>query len=226
MTSIVYKTRDFVVVNKPSGVPSQADKSGDDDAMKQCAKSLSAIGEKTELHAINRLDRVVGGLMLFARSRESAATLSALLADEITKEYRAVVEGNPGDGVMKDMLYKDSILGKAYVVKDSIGGAKEAELQYKTLETVEYNGRTLSLVSVKLKTGRFHQIRAQFSSRKMPLIGDKKYGSKDFVTNQPALFATRIAFRYKSEDIDVRANPDFSAYPWKLFDKMNFLRYL
>ena len=226
MTNIVYKTRDFVVVNKPSGIPSQADKSGDDDAMKQCAAALSELGEKNELHIINRLDRVVGGLVLFARSRESAATLSAMISDDITKEYRAVVEGTPGEGVMKDFLYKDSILGKSYVVKEPIGGAKEAELEYKTLETVEHNGKTLSLVSVKLKTGRFHQIRAQFSYRKMPLIGDKKYGSRDFTTNQPALFATRLAFRYKSEDIDVRANPDFTAYPWSLFEKKNIMRYL
>ena len=219
MTRIVYKTRDFVIVNKPCGIPSQADTSGDDDAMKQCAAQLSAMGEKNELHVINRLDRVVGGLMLFARSRESAAELSELISDKVTKEYRAVVEGCPGEGEMRDHICKDSLLGKARVMKEPRAGAKEAVLEYKTLATAEKSGRSLSLVSVNLKTGRFHQIRAQFSSRMMPLVGDKKYGSRDFGAQHPALFASRLAFRYKNEEIDVRISPDGDAYPWSLFDK-------
>ena len=217
MISIVYKTADFVIINKPAGIPSQADRSGDDDAIKQCAAKLSSLGERGELYLINRLDRVVGGLMLLARNKSAAADLSELLSNGIIKEYRAVVEGNAGEGVMKDYLYKDSILGKAFVVKDSRSGAKEAELEFSTIDTAESGARQLSLVRVLLKTGRYHQIRAQFSSRKMPLVGDKKYGSRDYGTNLPSLYATRLAFRYKNIDVDVTASPDSGAYPWTLF---------
>ena len=222
MTSVVYKNDDFLVANKPVGTPSQADNSGDKDAMKECSELLRDIGERDELHIINRLDRVVGGLILLARSSRAAAELSSLLQGGITKEYRAVIEGECGDGEMRDFLYKDATLGRAYVMKDARRGAKEAILEYSTLDMAEHNGRKLSLVKVELKTGRFHQIRAQFSSRRMPLVGDKKYGSKVSGTPHPALFAARLAFSYKGENYDITAAPDITAFPWSLFDKKYF----
>lgn len=222
MTSIVCKNDDFVVINKPCGTLSQADKSGDVDAITLCEEELRREGDKSELHIINRLDRVVGGLVLLAKGSRAAAELSALLGEEITKEYRAVALGECGEGEMRDFLYKDATLGRAYVMKDARRGAKEAILNYSTLETVDYNGRKLSLVKVTLKTGRFHQIRAQFSSRGMPLVGDKKYGSKVSGTPHPALFASRLAFSYKGKEYDVCATPDVDSFPWSLFDKKNF----
>ena len=224
MIGIVYKNADFVVVNKPIGIPSQADNNGGDDAMKQTAEALAALGEKGTLHIINRLDTVVSGLVLFARNPASAAALTELLSGGITKEYRAVCEGVPGDGVMKDFLVKEAALGRAIVASPTKKGAKEAELHHFTLETVEYKGKKLSLVRVILKTGRFHQIRAQFSSRKMPLVGDKKYGSRDFLARTPALFAARLAFDFKGEKYDFKISPDTSAYPWCLFNEENFSR--
>ena len=218
MSIIIYKNSDFAVINKPIGVSSQADNTGGDDAMKLCAAELSAEGERGELHIINRLDKVVGGLVLLARSSASAATLTSLLEDGITKEYRTVVEGIPGAGVMKDLLYKDSALGRAFVASAPRKGAKEAVLEFETLESVVHKGRTLSLVKVVLKTGRFHQIRVQFSSRKMPLVGDKKYGSRDFGARTPSLFACRLSFAYKRESYDFFASPDTESYPWSLFD--------
>ena len=220
MTSIIYKHKDFLIINKPVGVASQSDRNGENDALAEVACQLSH-AEKGELHVINRLDQVVGGLMLVARNKAAAAKLSEMLSEGIVKEYRAVVEGEPGVGIMKDYLYKDSILGKAYAVKEPIRGAKEAELEYATLECAESKGKKLSLVRVVLKTGRFHQIRAQFSSRKMPLVGDKKYGSRDFSVHHPALFAVRLAFRWGNEVIDVKATPNLSEYPWSLFDEKN-----
>ena len=222
MTSIVYKNDDFLVINKPVGTLSQADNSGDKDAVTECAELLRNRGERDELHIINRLDRVVGGLILLARSSRTAAELSELLSEKITKEYRAVVEDECTEGEMRDYLYKDATLGRALVVNKSRNGAKEAILNYSALETVVYKGRKLSLVKVKLHTGRFHQIRAQFSSRKMPLVGDKKYGSKVSGTPHPALFATRLAFSYKGKEYDIKANPDITVFPWSLFDKKNF----
>ena len=217
MTSIIYKHKDFLIINKPVGVASQSDRNGGNDAISETGGQLQG-AEKGELYVVNRLDQVVGGLMLVARNKSAAAKLSEMLSDEIVKEYRAVVEGEPGKGVMKDYLYKDSILGKAYADKEPIRGAKEAELEYETLDCVDNNGKKLSLVRVILKTGRFHQIRAQFSSRKMPLIGDKKYGSRDFSAHHPALFAVRLAFRWGNEVIDVKAKPSTSEYPWSLFE--------
>ena len=222
MISIVYKCEDFVVINKPCGVPSQKDNSGDPDSITLCEKMLSSLGESGELHIINRLDRVVGGMVLLARSSSSAAELSTRLADGIEKEYFAVVEGAPTDGVMRDFIYKDATLGRAYVFKDARRGAKEAVLEYFVLSTAEYKGKTLSLVRVKLKTGRFHQIRAQFSSRKMPLIGDKKYGSKVVGTIHPALFSARLAFELGEKKYDFNLAPDCTEFPWSLFDKKNF----
>ena len=222
MTSIVYKNADFVIINKPCGIPSQADKSGDADAITLTKDALCIEENVRELHIINRLDRVVGGLILLAKNSKAAAELSALLSDGITKEYYAVALGECGSGEMRDFLYKDATLGRAYVMKDARRGAKEAILDYLTIESVDYNGRKLSLVKVTLKTGRFHQIRAQFSSRNMPLVGDKKYGSKISGTQHPALFAARLAFTYKGESYDIKTNPDTESFPWSLFDKKNF----
>ena len=96
-------------------------------------------------------------------------------------------------------------------------GAKEASLEYVPL--AEYAGEVgiRTLVRVKLHTGRFHQIRVQFASRGMSLVGDGKYGSRDNRAKMPALFATRLAFKTKNEKVDVEKLPDISAYPWSLF---------
>lgn len=219
MISIVYKTDDYVIINKAPGTPSAMDNSGDIDAMSECASLLRASGEREELYLIHRLDRVVGGLMVFARNKHTAAQLSRLVAErDFTKEYLAVIDGAPEDGEMVDYLSKNAVLNKAIVFTTPTKGAKLARLSFRQLDTKEVNGKPKSLVRVHLDTGRFHQIRAQFSSRKMPLIGDKKYGSRDFGTRHLALFATRISFDIGDETIDFKAVPDISEYPWSLFD--------
>ena len=211
---IVFKNRDFIVINKPPLVPSQSDPSGEADAMKLTAECLSELGEKNTLWLVHRLDRVVGGLLVFARRKEAAAELSALIQNgDFSKEYLAVAEGEAPGGEMQDFLYKDSVTNKAYAVKTERRGAKVARLSYMPIGV--NNGKTL--VNIKLETGRFHQIRAQFASRKMPLVGDKKYGSRDFVSRQPALFAHKISFKLFGEDYSFSAKPDLSLYPWNLF---------
>ena len=222
MVNIIYKDEYLVIVNKAAGIPSQQDKSGDKDAISLCAELLASNGENSELHIINRLDRVVGGLILLARSSKCSAELSCLIESDISKEYYAVVEGDPGEGIMEDYLCKDAILGKAYVVKTGTKGAKTARLEYKTLATKEQQGKIVSLVKIKLLTGRFHQIRVQFSSRKMPILGDKKYGSKDFRAKMPSLFAARLKFEYKSHLIEAKALPNLDLYPWSLFTTDSF----
>ncbi len=222
MTRIIYKTPDFIIGYKPAGVPSQSDKSGDADALSMLSLELSHLGEPSELYLVHRLDRVVGGLLAFARNKKSAAILSLLVQDgELCKEYFAVVDGEAQGGEMTDYLLKDSVLGKALVVDEKRAGAKRASLEYKILDVADYNGKTLSLVKIKLHTGRFHQIRAQFSSRGMPLFADKKYGSKHR-GNSPALFAYRVAFDSDGLACDVSLLPEPTELPWSLFNKEKY----
>ena len=224
MIEIISKTKDYVIIYKPQGIPSQSDPSGDKDAMSICSQMLRQMGESDALYLIHRLDRVVGGLIVFARNKKSAATLSSLVAEHnITKEYFAVVEGRAEGGVMRDYISKDATLGKAFVTDRKRSGVKEAELEYTTLDTVSIDNREISLVKVRLKTGRFHQIRAQFSSRKMPLIGDKKYGSRDFKAKLPSLFATRLAFDFNGKTVSESKLPDLSEYPWSLFEEEKYV---
>ena len=223
MTRIVYKTPDFLIGYKPAGTPSQSDKSGDSDALSELVQELKRLGEPSELYLIHRLDRVVGGLLAFARNKKSAAALSAIVSDgELCKEYFAVVSGAAESGEMVDYLIKDATLGKAIVAEQSKKGAKRASLEYKVLDTVTYKGKPISLVKIKLHTGRFHQIRAQFSSRGMPLFADKKYGSTHR-GQAPALFAFRVAFDTDSLSCDTSMLPELSEMPWSLFDKEKYV---
>ena len=223
MIEIVNKTSDYVVIYKPAGIPSQSDPSGDKDAMTLCSEMLRAGGERETLFLIHRLDRGVGGLLVFARNKKSAAELSSQVAEhKFGKQYYAVVEGRAEGGKLFDYIYKDATLGKAFVSDRKRAGVKAAELEYELLDTVTLDGRVVSLVKIELKTGRFHQIRAQFASRKMPLIGDKKYGSRDFVAKMPSLFATALAFNMNEKTVKEARLPNLSEYPWSLFEEEKY----
>ena len=137
---------------------------------------------------------------------------------DFTKEYFAVADGYPEGTEMVDLIYKDPLVNRAFVTDKQVRGAKEARLKYAVLSVKEYDGRTKALVKISLETGRFHQIRAQFAAREMPLIGDKKYGSRDFRVNQPALFAGRLSFELNGKNYSFAVMPDISKYPWSLFD--------
>ena len=220
MIEIIDKSKNYIVVYKPAGIPSQSDPSGDTDAMTLCSEQLRSMGEAEDLFLIHRLDRVVGGLIVFARNKKTAADLSAQVSDRrLTKVYYAVVEGRAEGGTMRDFLYKDATLGKAFVTDRKRAGVKEAELEYSVLDRTVSDGRELSLVKISLKTGRFHQIRAQFSSRRMPLVGDKKYGSRDAKAKMPALFATKLGFYCLGRAVEAARLPDLNSYPWSLFNE-------
>ena len=220
MIEILYRNKDIVIIKKAPGVPTQSDLSGDDDAMLLTASGLLELGESKALWLVHRLDRVVGGLVVFARSKSAAATLSMLVGGRgMEKEYLAVVEGNAEGGIMQDYIYKDSARGKAFIVDKPRRGAKEAVLEYSPISVVDTERGALTLVRIKLHTGRFHQIRVQFSSRKMPLVGDGKYGSHDNRVKYPALYASHLAFSSGGISADVRSVPDINEYPWSLFDK-------
>jgi len=220
MSNIVKKTNNFIVIIKKAGVPSQPDNSGSLDAMTMAGNELREMGESATLYPIHRLDRNVGGLLVFARNGKSAAELSSMVAgDGIGKEYFAVLEGAPEQemGRLTDYLKKDSVLKIARVSEKGSKEAKLAVLDYELLATVKTEKGDRSLVKVRLSTGRFHQIRAQFSSRNLPLVGDKKYGSRDVRSREPALFSARLSFKLYDDSVDVTEFPCLDAYPWSLF---------
>lgn len=216
---ILFKDKNIAVVYKPAGIPSQSDPSGDEDIMKIASDELEAIGESKALWLVHRLDRTVGGLMVVARNKKVAASLSAIVGSErFEKEYLAVLDGEADGGVLTDYIYKDSLKGKAFVAKSERKGVKFAELVYSPIESVETPNGIKTLVRVKLHTGRFHQIRVQFASRGKPLTGDGKYGSRDNKAKMPALFAFRLAFDINGKRIEVKKLPDGNEYPWSLFN--------
>ena len=190
---ILYSDRDLTVCIKPVGLDSESEV--------PAALKAHLGGEFFPLH---RLDKNVGGVMVYARTKSAAAKLSKAIQDgEMVKEYVAKVHGNPPDaGILTDLLFKDSRKNKVFVVKKQRSGVKEAKLQYRHLGE--------GLVHVRLFTGRSHQIRVQFSSRGFPLVGDHKYGSRAEET-APMLFSCRITFPYKGKLHQFCALPAWAA---------------
>ena len=143
---------------------------------------LKEAGEDSEkifpdLHVVSRLDKPVAGLLLFAKNKKAAAFYSD--GTNLEKAYYALVAGSVDDeGELTDLLIKDKRTNKVFVVNRERKGVKEAKLHYQRLDTVNVESGEFSLVKVKLYTGRTHQIRVQFASRKHPLVGDGKYGSR------------------------------------------------
>ena len=183
---ILYSDRDIVVCIKPVGLDSEA----------QVPAALTeALGG--QIFPIHRLDKNVGGVMVYARTKTAAAALSkAVQEGTMVKEYRAMVHGTPPErGDWEDLLWKDSTKNKVFVVKRERKGVKKARLEFKRLS----EGET-SLVHIRLHTGRSHQIRVQFSSRGFPLVGDHKYGARDD-RKEPMLFSCRISFPYKGQTV-------------------------
>lgn len=216
---ILYKDKNLIAVYKPSGLPSQSDTSGDEDALNLTAQNLRLLGECADLWLVHRLDRVVGGILVFARNKKYAAILSGLVSDRgMRKEYLAVIDGEAEGGLLRDYLYKDSAKGKAFVVGSKRVGVKEAELEYERLSRTETEKGIKTLVRIDLHTGRFHQIRVQFSSRGTPISGDGKYGSRDSLPKTPALFAYRLSFSIQGKKYEFTKLPCVSEYPWSLFD--------
>ena len=220
---ILYKDKNLIAINKPAGIPVQPDPTSDKDAMSLCAEILSSQGESDLLWLVHRLDRVVGGTVVFARNKRTAAALSELFSAQSTdKEYLAIVEGSAEGGVLEDFLYKDAAKGKAFVVDRKRAGVKEAKLEYTPISAADTERGVYTLVRVKLHTGRFHQIRAQLSSRGMPIVGDGKYGSHDNRAKMPALFSSRLGFTLNGKSYDIKKSPDKESYPWSLFDEANY----
>ena len=209
---ILFEDKHLIFAVKPVGVLSQ---SGDGENM----IDLLSVG-RGEIFPIHRLDKNVGGVMVFAKTKSAAARLSDMVQkNEIRKEYLAVVCGVPQEksAVLKDLLFKDSSKNKSFVVKRMRKGVKEASLEYETLGTVGDGEDSLSLLKILLHTGRTHQIRVQFSSRKLPLLGDRRYGGKSAECDV-ALFSHSLTLKhpFTGEELHFEAEPK-NEYPWNLF---------
>lgn len=194
---ILYFDRQIIVCIKPVGMDSESQVP---DALK---KQFGG-----DIFTVHRLDLNVGGVMAYARTKQSAAALSKTIQEgNMVKEYVAMVHGTPDEsGDWEDLLWKDSKKNKVFVVKRIRGGVKKARLEYQRLT----QGDT-SLVHIRLHTGRSHQIRVQFASRGYPLVGDHKYGSKDIKT-EPMLYSCKITFPYKGKEISFESTPEWAHY--------------
>ena len=181
---ILYSDKSLAVCAKPVGLDSEAEVP---------EKLKNILGG--DIFPIHRLDKNVGGVMVYARNKQAAAKLSKAVQDGLmVKEYVAMVHGTPPEaGDWSDFLFKDSRKNKVFVVKKQRKGVKLARLEYQRLHSGEQ-----SLVHVRLHTGRSHQIRVQFASRGFPLVGDHKYGSRDDAA-VPMLFSCRISFPWDDE---------------------------
>lgn len=191
---IIYSDKHLAVCIKPVGLDSE---------MEVPAGLKEALGG--EIYPIHRLDKNVGGVMVYARTKFAAAALSkAVQEGAMVKEYVAMVHGCPPEtGDWTDLLFKDSSKNKVFVVKKERRGVKKARLEFTLLRAGEE-----SLVRVRLHTGRSHQIRVQFSSRGFPLVGDHKYGSRDEKT-EPMLFSCCITFPWQGDVKRFEALPDW-----------------
>lgn len=180
---ILYEDRYLVACVKPVGVLSE------DGGLPDLLSGQLNAGR---IYCVHRLDKDVGGVMIYAKDGKTASLLSeAISAHRAKKEYLLICEGKPDEsmGTFKDLLFHDRQKNKTYVVQRERKGVKDAELDYEVLE--HDDEKNLSFVKATLKTGRSHQIRVQFASRKMPLSGDARYGSQK--KNSPIML---WSFRY------------------------------
>ena len=210
---ILYKDDMLAVAVKPVGVLSQPDRTGEDSMVTLLKAQLGR-----EVFPVHRLDRAVGGLMIFAMTKPAAGKLSALVTSSaFEKEYLTVIHGTPSEekGEFTDWLFHDSKRNLTSVVAADHKDAKDARLAYTMLARDMEN--EFSLVRVRLYTGRTHQIRVQFSSRSMPIAGDGKYGARDRMGL--ALWSYRLTFRHPAhkKTMTFEALPDHTVTPWDRF---------
>ena len=216
MINIIYEDNHLLVVEKPINMPVQSDISGDLDLLTLIKKFIKERDNKPGnlyLGLVHRLDRPVGGIMVFAKTSKCASRLSDQIRKrELKKTYLAVIEGKiSNNGLFVDKLIKDS---KSNMVKVDDRG-KEAVLDYKVLDYKDNK----SFVRINLKTGRSHQIRVQFSHHGYPLYGDQKYNPKAKKGEQIALFAEALSFIHpiKKEPVNFSIKIK-NKYPWNIFN--------
>ncbi len=214
---ILYRDDSLLVCLKPAGVLSTDEPGGMPELLRRELGDPAA-----ELRTVHRLDRVVGGLMVLARSAEAAAALSRQIReDAFEKEYLAAVHGDPGEsGTMRDLMYRDKARKMSFVTDMPAKGVQEAVLDYRRLE----RAGELSLLRIRLRTGRTHQIRCQFASRGWELAGERKYS----VREDPwplALWSCALGFTHPEDGkrMTFECFPPESE-PWTFFNSLKTVR--
>ncbi len=215
---ILYEDSSIIIINKPAGLATQSANVMQPDCVSLLKEHIRACDPSNKkepyLGVVHRLDQPVAGLLVFAKDKRSAASLSRQAAgDLMNKHYHALVEGiveAPDEITLKDHLYKDSGSRRAVVADKAPAGTplQEAVLTYRTEKILEAENRTI--LSIKLVTGRFHQIRAQMSHIGHPIIGDGKYGAETTYPKGIALVADRLEFVHPVTHEKVEKMFDFS----------------
>ena len=205
---LIYVDEDILVCLKPARVLSTDEPGGVPDLAREALGNPEA-----DVRTVHRLDRVVSGLMVLARNGKAASELSRQIRDnEFEKEYMAVVHGTPEreKGTLRDLLGRDKARKMTFVAAEPAKGVQEAVLDYRVLKT----GENMSRVRIRLHTGRTHQIRVQFASRGMPLVGERKYSELDDPC-EIALWSCRIGFTHPKtgEKMEFSHQPP-EIYPW------------
>ena len=205
---LIYTDKDIVVCVKPARVLSTDEPGGLPDLVRE------ALGDaKADVRTVHRLDRVVSGLMVLARNAKAASELSRQIREgELQKEYLAVVHSVPMEpkGTLRDLLGRDKARRMTFVAEEPAKGVQEAVLHYQTQNVNDKMAR----VRIQLETGRTHQIRVQFASRGLPLVGERKYALQADPC-EIALWSYRLAFRHPAtgETVEFTHQPPDS-YPW------------
>jgi len=206
--NILYQDRDILVCIKPARVLSTDEPGGLPSLVR------AALGdEKADIRTVHRLDRVVSGVMVLARNAKAASELSRQIReDEFEKEYLAVIHGKPEkpEGTLTDLLYRDKARRMTMVAAEPAKGVQEAILDYDLIN----HRQGMSRIRILLRTGRTHQIRVQFSSRNMPLVGERKYCTLEDPC-EIALWSHRIAFVHPTtgKRVEFSRQPP-AVYPW------------
>ena len=207
---IIYQDKDILVCVKPPRVLSTDEPGGVPDLIRQELGDPNA-----NVRTVHRLDRTVSGLMVLARRSKAASELSRQIREgEFHKEYLAVIHGTPEEDAaeLQDLLLRNKQERKTYIVTESGKDVQEARLSYQVLNRAQ----DLTRVRIQLHTGRTHQIRAQFSGRGWPLVGDRKYGIPD-EAEEIALWSYRLAFHhpYSGKPMEFILEPPLD-YPWSI----------
>ena len=214
MIKIIYEDNHLLVVEKPINMPTQEDDSKDPDLLSELKKYIKEKYNKpgnVYLGLVHRLDRPVGGVMVFAKTSKAASRLSdQVRTHKLDKRYYAVIEGKLEEGTLKDKLLKDPKTNNTIV--SDLG--KESVLSFKNITYKD----GLSLVDIHLETGRSHQIRVQFSSRGHALYGDQRYNKNAKAGEQIALYAYYLSFEHPvtKEKLEFKLDKP-NKYPWNIF---------
>lgn len=211
MLTILYEDTEIIVVEKPIGMESQVSGGFAPDMVSEIKKHINRLyptGREPYVGVIHRLDKPVGGVMVYAKTQKAAAALSRQVqCEDMHKKYNAVVCGKLVDNVgnFVDWLLKDSRRNMSEIVDKGINGAKRAELRYRVLDALDFDPiekefvNLVTLVEIDLITGRHHQIRVQFAGHGVPLWGDNRYhtmfsGGSGSKRHNIALYATQLTF--------------------------------